>query len=90
MSIVFVPCVVFGSYLSMYTFNLFFFLDPMTDEEYFVGHCNIGWEKKTVALRTFYKLDLAGTYIINIFKSLFRFFFFSVFSFKFSFNWKQF
>ena len=47
----------------------------MTDEEYFVGHCNIGWEKKTVALRTFYKLDLAGTYIINIFISLFRFFF---------------
>ena len=51
----------------------------MTDEEYFVGHCNIGWEKKTVALRTFYKLDLAGTYIINIFISLFRFFFFQFF-----------
>ena len=51
----------------------------MTDEEYFVGHCKIGWEKKTVALRTFYKLDLAGTYIINIFKSLFRFFFFQFF-----------
>ena len=38
-----------------------------------------GEKKKTIALRTLCKLDLAGTYIINIFISLFRFFFLQFF-----------